>query len=359
MMGSLMDERSILSILSGQRRDLAARLLRGGCAFASLGYAATIAARNAAFDLGWRRVQHVGVPVVSVGNITTGGTGKTPLVAWIAQRFQERLGPVAIVSRGYRAHQDGKNDEALVLERLCPGVPQVLNRDRVAGARKAVQEFGSRAIVLDDAFQHRRIFRDLDLVLVDALNPWGYGHLLPRGLLREPLSALKRADAVLITRADQVDAATLDDLRRRIARIRGIDEHIAVCFAPTGVIYGDGLRLPLTAIDRSVEYGAFCGIGNPIAFQRTLADLGIKATLRTYPDHYHYTAADWDDLSAWSQQFPAGLLTTLKDVVKLPPTHPLAEHVAALDIGVEFLAGRQHLDRRLETLAPNALRAAA
>ena len=354
-----MDERSILSILSGERRDLAARMLRGGCAVASLGYAAAITTRNAAFDLGWRRVHHVGVPVVSLGNVTTGGTGKTPLVAWIAQHLQERLVSVAIVSRGYRALQAGKNDEALVLERFCPSVPQVLNRDRVAGAQHAVHEFGSRAIVLDDAFQHRRIFRDLDLVLVDALNPWGYGHLLPRGLLREPLSALKRADAVLITRADQVDAATLDDLRRRIARIRGIDEHIAVRFAPTGVICGDGLRLPLTAIDRTNDFGAFCGIGNPVAFQRTLADLGIRVSMRRYSDHHHYTAADWDDLLAWSQQFPGGLLTTLKDLVKLPPTHLLAKRVAALEIGVEFLAGRKHLDRRLETLVPIALRAAA
>ncbi len=359
-MDSLMDEQYAIDVLTGVRRGVIPAALRATCSVASLGYAAAIAMRNAAFDLDWRRVHRAGVPVISLGNITTGGTGKTPLVAWIAQRLQSQLGSVAIVSRGYRAHAAGKNDEALVLERLCPGVPQVMNANRVAGAAHAVQQFGSRAIVLDDAFQHRRIYRDLDLVLVDALNPWGYGHLLPRGLLREPLSALKRADAVLITRADQVDAATLDDLRRRIARIRGIDEHIAVRFAPTGLIRADGgPRIPLATLDQSLPIGAFCGIGNPAAFSRTLTDLGLQVTARSYGDHHGYTNADWDDLLTWSAQFPGGLLTTLKDLVKLPPSHPLVDRVAALDIGVEFLAGQQHLDRRLTQLIPVSHRAAA
>jgi tetraacyldisaccharide 4'-kinase len=168
--------------------------------------------RNRLFDWGWKRTHQADVPVVSVGNITTGGTGKTPLVAFLANWFQDQGQKPAILSRGYRAVDGGPNDEKLVLDLLCPGIMHLQNPDRVASARHAVTAQQVQVLVLDDGFQHRRLARDLDLVLIDATCPWGYGAVLPRGLLREPRSGMKRADLAIITRADQVSEAD----RRRI-----------------------------------------------------------------------------------------------------------------------------------------------
>ncbi|HET6423357.1 MAG TPA: tetraacyldisaccharide 4'-kinase [Planctomycetaceae bacterium] len=385
-----MDEQFAIDVISGRHRGVIPAALRTVCHVASWGYAAGMTLRNAAYDSGWWRSHGVDIPVISVGNITTGGTGKTPIVAWITHQLQARGRRPGILSRGYRsldktsflpcttgsasalttsqgdktlakpvAH-NAANDEAMVLAQLCPGVPQVAMRDRVAGAAIAIQQHGCDALVLDDAFQHRRLARDLDLVLIDATQPWGFGHLLPRGLLREPLSALKRADAVIITRADQVDAATITDLRHTVARVRGVDEHIAVRFAPQRLINTLGeKKSPTHLVSRKTI--AFCGIGNPDGFRHTLRDLGLNAELRAFPDHHHYTAADLDRLAEWRQQHDAAaLITTMKDLVKIPETHSLAEHIWAVDIAPEFLAGEEHMLRRLDGILPQrAIRQAA
>src|SRR5690606_8255127 len=136
-------------------------------------YGAAVQWRNFAFDRGWYRVHRAGVPVISVGNLTTGGTGKTPLVAWLVHQLEQLGASPAILSRGYRSVDSHANDEKLVLDRLCPGVPHIQNPDRVAGARAALADGVCNLLVLDDGFQHRRLHRDLDLVLIDALNPWG------------------------------------------------------------------------------------------------------------------------------------------------------------------------------------------
>ena len=140
---------------------------------------------------GWH-ASSVEVPVISVGNLTLGGTGKTPMVEWIVRQLQKREKKVGIISRGYGS-RGGPNDEALELAWKLPSVPHVQNPDRVAAARRAIDEFGCDALVLDDAFQHRRIARDLDIVLLDALEPLGYEHVFPRGTLREPIEGLARA----------------------------------------------------------------------------------------------------------------------------------------------------------------------
>src|SRR5262249_5942270 len=142
------------------------------------------------------------VPVVSVGNLTVGGTGKTPCVEYVARFYRQLDRRAAILSRGYGS-AGGHNDEALLLEENLPDVPHLQGADRVALAAAAVEELESEVLILDDGFQHRRLVRDLDVVLVDASNPWGYGYLLPRGLLREPKSSLRRASVVLLTRCDQ------------------------------------------------------------------------------------------------------------------------------------------------------------
>src|SRR5207248_2544160 len=149
-------------------------------------YRLGVGVRNLAFDRGWKATHRAGVPLVSVGNLALAGTGKTPMVAWVARWFRARGRRVAIRSRGFRG-SGGLNDEGLVLTDNLPGVPLYQGPDRVGLARRAVEESASQVLVLDDGFQHRRLARDLDVVLLDALDPFGGGRLFPRGLLRESI----------------------------------------------------------------------------------------------------------------------------------------------------------------------------
>ncbi|MBN2129221.1 MAG: tetraacyldisaccharide 4'-kinase, partial [Sedimentisphaerales bacterium] len=172
--------------------------------------------RNWLYAQGWLRVHRVGVPVVCVGNLTTGGTGKTPLVVWLARLMGQKGVRAAILTRGYKANGrktpydvTTNTDEPAELAAACPGVPVIVNPDRVAGAAEAIRSHGAQVLLMDDGFQHRRLGRDLDIVAVDATCPFGYGRLLPAGLLREPLSGLTRAHAVVLTRSDQVSEETL------------------------------------------------------------------------------------------------------------------------------------------------------
>ena len=175
------DERWFLDVISGRQHGLLAAVTRWGLSMLTPCYRAGVSIRNQLFDLGWKRVHHVDVQVISVGNLTTGGTGKTPMVAWLAEWFRSQGKQPCIVSRGYRSLDEGGNDERRVLEQLCPNVPHEQNRDRVVAARRAIETHKSDVLILDDGFQHRRLSRDVDIVLIDALNPWGYGRLLPRG----------------------------------------------------------------------------------------------------------------------------------------------------------------------------------
>ncbi len=192
--------RRYLALISGQTPGLAAAVQRLGLYLASLFYGLGVRLRNAGYSLGWLRAQRVAAPVVSVGNLTVGGTGKTPAVEYVARYYRRQDRRVAILSRGYGS-AGGHNDEALVLFANLNDVPHLQDADRVRSAHIALEELESEVLVLDDGFQHRRLVRDLDLVLIDATNPWGHGYLLPRGLLREPIRGLRRADLVLLERA--------------------------------------------------------------------------------------------------------------------------------------------------------------
>ncbi|MCA9071397.1 MAG: tetraacyldisaccharide 4'-kinase, partial [Planctomycetaceae bacterium] len=159
-----MNEAEFRALVSGAKRGVGAALLRAGLRGLSFGYLAGISVRNRLFDWGLKSVHNAEVPVVSVGNITTGGTGKTPMVAFLVNWFREQGVTPAILSRGYRAVDGGANDEKLVLDQLCPGVLHLQDPDRVASAQKAVKEYQGQVLVLDDGFQHRRLGRSLDLV---------------------------------------------------------------------------------------------------------------------------------------------------------------------------------------------------
>src|ERR1700722_16404745 len=196
-------------ILSGSDGSLRGRVVRGLTAIAEPAYAAAMAGRNLAYSRGWFSSRRLPSATISVGNITTGGTGKTPVVRWLAGRLREAGKYPAVLLRGYRATTGGVSDEQQLLARgLTDAIPVIANPDRFAGAEQALGHNGKiDAFVLDDGFQHRKVKRDFDLVLINATEPFGFGHVLPRGLLREPMAGLRRADALLITRSSQGEAA--------------------------------------------------------------------------------------------------------------------------------------------------------
>lgn len=344
-----------LRLVSGEARGLWPALQRLGLRAGSMPYGIAVRLRNAAYQRGWLPSERASVPVVSVGNLTAGGTGKTPCVEYVARFYRGLDRRVALLSRGYGG-EGGCNDEALVLEENLPDVPHLQGADRVALARTAVEELESEILVLDDGFQHRRLARDLDLVLIDATAPWGHGYLLPRGLLREPPSSLRRAGVLVLTRCDQTPAEQRERLRQKIARIAPETPVIETTHRPMELSNSDGETSPLDLL-REGPMAAFCGIGNPEAFRRTLRDLGARpADFRVYPDHHAYSRADVEELRRWAEGLPAGavVVTTQKDLVKLRLSRLGDRPLWCLRIRLCVESGQDVLDGRLQSVLPPA-----
>jgi tetraacyldisaccharide 4'-kinase len=347
----LIDPAAFHDLISGRRRGPGAALLRAFLGLVEVPYAWAVNRRNQDFDSGRKPAVTVGVPVASVGNLTLGGTGKTPAAEWIAHWLQSRGVHVGLISRGYKSKDGAPNDEALELEQKLPGVPHVQNKDRVAAARFAIDQFKCQALLLDDAFQHRRIARNLDIVLIDALEPFGFDHLFPRGTLREPLASLARASYVLLTRADLVDELE----RARIHQI--VNRHAPAVpwgecrHAPKYLLSGTGEQQPLESL-RGQRITAFCGIGNPAAFRETLTRCGYDvAAFREFPDHYAYNEKGVEELSRWAESQPAvAVVCTHKDLVKLKVNSLGGKSLQALVVGLEFMNGQAELESLLENL---------
>ncbi len=335
-------------LLSGRKTGALASLSRCILSVGAAGYALGAWVRNQAYDRGWKRIERAAIPVVSIGNLTTGGTGKTPFAAFIARWYRERGVRVAFISRGYGAATSSANDEALVLDALCPDVPHLQNADRVAAAQIARVELESQLVILDDGFQHRRLSRDLDIVLIDATNPWGFGRLLPRGLLREPVSSLKRAHVAVITRVDQVDRDAVEAMRRTIQAGNPQIDIVEVAFPAARLVGAAGRMAPLESLaGRTVA--AFCGIGNPAAFRARLETIGCTVRdFRMYPDHHNYTRADIEDLARWIRPLAIdAVVCTQKDLVKIALETLGERPLWAVEIGTQIIAGRDLLDARL------------
>lgn len=303
-------------------------------------YSAVTRARLAAYRLGLLSVSKLAAPVVSVGNLTTGGTGKTPLVEWVCRTIDAvahegvREGKrVCVLTRGYgranpktqvvvsngidlRASELQAGDEPFLLASNLMGVAAVIsNPNRVAAGEWAIEKLHSEAFVLDDAFQHLRLFRDLDIVTIDATNPWG-GGLLPRGRLREPLGGLSRADCVVITRTEQVD--DIGSIKDAVQRIAGEVPVLSSRMLTSGFRRVDRESIDTAAL-LSQPIGAFCGVGNPESFFNHLRREGYQlAFTRTFPDHQKYVQSDLDSLVGEAKTRGAkSLLTTAKDATKL------------------------------------------
>jgi tetraacyldisaccharide 4'-kinase len=344
-----------LALVRGEARGLWPALQRLALSLASLPYCLVVCLRNLLYDHGWLRKQRAAVPVISVGNLSVGGTGKTPCVEYVAGFYRDLDLRVAVLSRGYGA-EGGRNDEALLLEENLADVPHLQGPDRVALARIAVEELDSEVLVLDDAFQHRRLVRDLDVVLLDATAPWGYAGLLPRGLLREPRRGLRRAGIVVLTRCDQVAAEQRDRLRAEVHRLAPAVPVAESTHQPVGLVNGSATAE--VDLVRGRPVAGFCGLGNPDAFRRTLLDLGVDlCAFRTYPDHHPYSRADVDALHAWARALPAEalVLTTQKDLVKLRLPRLATRPLWAVRVRLAVGAGRAELEQRLQGAARAAL----
>jgi tetraacyldisaccharide 4'-kinase len=298
-------------------------------------YSLVMRARASLYHHQILRTESVGVPVISVGNITTGGTGKTPLVAWISRLLSSEGHRVCVLTRGYGRENpksrvvvsDGTiikssvraaGDEPMLLAEALLGQAAVIcDADRVSAAKWSIRELGAEVFVLDDGFQHRRISRDLDLVVVDAMSTWGGGRMLPYGRLREPLDELKRADAIIISRSEEAT-----DLQRLCNSARHLGKGAPVFTSRTVTsavrsIAGELDRA--TSLIRNSSTMAFCGIGNPEAFFKHLRRDGwnVMAT-KSYPDHFRYTQQDIDDLMLGARKMAIEVMvTTSKDAVKL------------------------------------------
>jgi tetraacyldisaccharide 4'-kinase len=351
----------LLKILRGETNGVLPSLLRGVLWLASFPYGLAMRLRNFAYDRGWKNSWKASCPVISIGNLTAGGTGKTPTVAMLAHWFRTRGIRVAIVSRGYRAGEDGRNDEAREWENRLPDVPHVQHADRRVGIRICREELDCQVVLLDDAFQHRQVARDLEIVLIDSLDPFGGGYLLPRGLLREGLRSLRRADVIVATRTDLVSASRLAEIRTTILRWAPKAAWVESAHTPIGIRNASGHILPLHHLDHQ-RWLPFCGLGNPEGFLRTLKQLPIGlAQPRWFADHHHYTADDLQSLVQLAKQTHpeeppvVGFLCTGKDLPKIGVDSLGGLPLWAVEIELAVRSGWEGLEDRLQPLAQSAL----
>jgi len=303
-------------------------------------YTAVARARLTAYRRGWLSVAKLAAPVISVGNLTTGGTGKTPMVEWVCRVLAGRIADdqpakkVCVLTRGYgRVNPKSQvvvsngteilvgeresGDEPMLLARNLLGIAAVIaNPNRVAAGEWALKNLGSEVFVLDDGFQHLRLARSLDIVTIDATNPFGGGRLLPAGRLREPVSGLSRAGCVVITRTEQVeDWSALRDA------VQGVAGSVPIFSSRMVTARIRELGSEEADLERpsAQRLGAFCGVGNPESFFNQLRREGYElAFTRTFADHHRYSQPDLDQLVGQARSSgAAALITTAKDATKL------------------------------------------
>lgn len=332
-------QRAWTDLVTGRRTGLGAACSRAGLsAFAAL-YGGALALRSAAFALGLRRRHRLPGPVIGVGNITLGGTGKSPMVEMLTRRLESRGLRVAVVSRGYGLQVGGVDDEGFGAGK------RYLGPDRLALARKAFAD-GCDAAVLDDGFHDLRLQRDLNIAMVDASAPFGNGRLFPRGFLRESPHGLSRADLIVVSRADMVDAGELALLRAHLTQVSGGRPTAAAVHRPRAPrALAGGPAADSLAGKRIL---GFCGLGNPRGFESTLRSQKARLqAFRAFPDHHGYSKTELDGLEAEGRELEVdALVTTEKDASRLRErgwTVP----VWVLGVDLEIVSGAEELEAGL------------
>ncbi len=273
-----------------------------------------VGARDILYDAGWLPARPVALPAVSVGNLTVGGTGKTPIAAWIARGLVARGASPAVVLRGYG------DDEPLVHKTLNPGVPVVVGADRVAAIAEAAER-GADVAVLDDAFQHRRARRTADLVVVSADRWTGDVRLLPAGPWREPLKAVRRASLVIITRK-AASTERVDEVNRALSAVAPLVPRVSVHLAPGTLVNANDASATMALSSLSGKHvRAILSIGDPAAFVSQIESTGAHVRASVYADHHAFTDADVAALGGGLSDSDV-VICTLKDAVKLAPRWP-------------------------------------
>lgn len=325
-------------------RDPAARAARAVLMPAERIFAGVSGLRTLLYDAGWVKGSQPSVPVVSVGNLTVGGTGKTPIAAWIARWLRDHGAHPAIVMRGYG------EDEPAVHRALNPDVDVVTSHDRFRGVEEAARR-GADIAVLDDGFQHRQLRRNADVVLISADRWPDEVHLLPAGPWREPLSAVKRADLVIVTRkaASEMD---VDRVHQRLAKIAPRVPRVSVHLAPDELVQVAGAaRAPITSLNGE-RVTVVAAIGDPTAFVGQIEAHAAKVTPVVFRDHHEFSRADVARIVSASHG-SARVVCTLKDAVKLRNSWPREAP------GLWYVSQRVSVERGvggLEQLLARALR---
>ncbi len=305
------------------------------------------------------RTHQLPKPVISIGNITLGGVGKTPLVLLVAEYLSNKRARPVILIRGYMDERPitlkdprTMSDEALTLEAALENVPVMIGRDRLKSARRALKEHGVDVFILDDGFQHWRLHRNLDIVAIDTTNPFGNGQLIPRGTLREPVDALKRANLFVLTKVD----AGKDNIERIIKKIRELNSEAPIVQAvhvPVGLM---SITHPKRHWDlqflRGKKVCGFCGIGDPSSFKNSLLALGAEVVaFIPFMDHHCYTESDIHKiLDEGLKKGATTLITTEKDKVKLEEFKHLFkddQELLFLKIKIEITQGKDEFFHRI------------
>ncbi len=359
----------ILERRGGKRAGLLRIVLRA----LSLLYLAIVSLRIKLYGSNILRSHQIGCPVVSIGNLTVGGTGKTPVVEKLARELSMRGRKIAILSRGYKSTRrrisgnnpspvrivseggalllDSKNagDEPFMLAKNLRGVAVVVDKDRVECGRHAISQLNSDLLILDDGLQYLRMHRRFDLVLIDREAPFGNEYILPRGTLREPPSHLRRATHILITKCDGSD---LSDLYRRIRLYNRTAPIIECRHRPVELQdFSTGEQLPLSTL-QGLKAGALSAIASPESFEQGLRRLGVSLELtQSFADHHRYSKRELDRfIKRCTRRGVSCILTTEKDAVRMPRLLNQEIPIRYLRIEIEIIKGQEHWDRMLEQL---------
>ena len=338
-------------------------VVTAGLSALSVGYRAALRIRDLAYRGGLLRTERLPCAVVSVGNLTLGGSGKTPTVELVVCTLRDLGAVPAVVSRGYgrvsrgvrvvadregiRADVRTAGDEPRLLAERLPGVVVVVGENRYEAGRVAVEQHGATALVLDDGFQHRTLAKDLEILVVQARAPWGNARVFPRGMLREPLAALVRAHAVVVT--NPTDAARVDAVATTVRRFNPTAPVLAASYHYRDAIEtGSGRRAPVTELSGR-RLMAFAGLGSPRGFADTLDAVGVqRAGLVEFPDHHWFTASDLRELAHDARAAGAeGLITTEKDWIRLRDLPPLPLPLWVLPVRLALESGHEVWQRLL------------
>jgi tetraacyldisaccharide 4'-kinase len=341
----------IYRIVTDREAGVRARIVKFLLLILSIFYGFGISVLTWSYRSGWLKASESGKRVVSVGNLTVGGSGKTPLVIYIAKHLLKRGWRPAIVTRGYMPVPGQKSDEVMMLEELLPNVPVLAGPDKLESIRSS----HANVCILDDGFQHRQLKRNLDIVVIDVENPFGNGWMLPRGILREPLSALKRADLVVLTHVNmntsreniQNVLAVVEEWAHKAVVIHTVHEAVSVSVFP-GRLERKGLE---ELRDRVCLVSA---IGSPQTFRRSVESLGAVVVGEvTFMDHHVYTQEDIKSIvDGCRRQNISKIVTTHKDAVKLVSFHQQLSglSVLVLDIELRILHGENEFLSSLDRL---------